>query len=482
MKVILRNSVSQLVIGGSDNLLPFNLLKDLREYFSIEVKGAFFARKKSKFSWDGRKYFLTEGGKLPTGFIPYLFTYLENTEVKVEVIDERVNLIRFNPVFNDNIGEITLRTYQAPAVKSLDNYITFRGQSFYFPSGVWDMATNSGKTLAASFLYHNLQGCRMLITIDSEDVFNQLVKEFAQQGDEVGMIASTKIDLKPITVGMARTLFNRMQSVSFRKSLQMFNTLVVDEGHQAGGKQYSWVIKNLDHAGVRLIMSGTPLDQASEIKALTVAGLGGRILYTVTKQELMDLGVSKRVKVKVHHCDAQLFWGQGYDYCYDEGVKFSSGRASIIRNIALSHPNRSILITVYYKDHLEFLYNTLQGVPLMEAVHGEDPQRSEKLERFRTGDTLVLISTEITKVGLNMPLINVIIMAQGEKSKVDIKQWCGRGERAFEGEESFELHDFYDVGQYVEDHSKKRIRVYRDEGFDIEYDYPATPTGMPKKK
>lgn len=481
MKVILRNSVSQLVIGGTDNLLPFDLLANLREYFSVKVKGAFFAQKRSKFAWDGRKYFLTEGGKLPTGFIPYLFAYLEGMEVRVEVVDERVNLMHFNPTFNDNIGEVTLRTYQTPAVKSLDNYITFRGQSFYFPSGVWDMATNSGKTLAASFLYHNLQGCRMLITIDTVDVFRQLVKEFAQQGDEVGVITSTKIDLKPITVAMAGTLFNRMQSVSFRKSLQVFNTLVVDEGHRAGGKQYSWVIKNLDHAGVRLIMSGTPLDQASEIKALTVAGLGGKVLYTVTKQELMDLGVSKRAKVKIHYCDSQLFWGQGYDYCYDEGVKFSVERLSIIRNIIKENKDKSILIAVYYKDHLDYITKFLMGYSV-ESVHGQDPQRAEKLERFRTGDTKVLISTEITKVGLNMPLINIIILAQGEKSKIDLKQWSGRGERAFEGEDSFELHDFYDVGQYIHEHSKKRIKVYREEGFDIEYDYPATPTGTPKKK
>jgi superfamily II DNA or RNA helicase len=81
-----------------------------------------------------------------------------------------------------------------------------------------------------------------------------------------------------------------------------------------------------------------------------------------------------------------------------------------------------------------------------------------------------------------MPLINIIILAQGEKSKIDLKQWSGRGERAFEGEDSFELHDFYDVGQYIHEHSKKRIKVYREEGFDIEYDYPATPTGTPKKK
>lgn len=482
MRIILRNSVSLVVVGGADNLLPYNLMDTLREYFSVKVKGAFFAQKRSKFAWDGRKYYLTEGGKLPTGFIPYLFEYLEDTDIPVDVVDERVNLIRFKPVFNDNIGDITLRTYQIPAVKALNNHITFRGQSYYFPSGVWDMATNSGKTLAASFLYHNLEGCYMLITINRVDVFKQLVKEFGQQGDDIGVITSSRVDLKPITVAMAGTLYNKMKSVAFRKSMHVFNTLVVDEGHTAGGKQYSWVIKNLDHIGVRLIMSGTPMDQADETKALTVTGLGGKVLYKVTKKELMDMGVSKRALVKIHYCDSNLFWGEGYDKSYDAGVKFSQERLDEMFGIIQDNPNRSILISVYYKDHLEFLYEGLKSLPMVEAVHGEDPQRADKLERFRLGDTHVLISTEITTLGLNMPLINILIMAQGEKSKIALKQWSGRAERACEGEDSFELHDFYDVGQYIEEHSKKRIRVYREEGFDIEYDYVATPTGMSKKK
>ena len=73
MRILLGNAVSQLVVGGRDNLLPYDLMKELREYFSIPVKGAYFSDKYRRHVWDGRKYYLTEGGKLPTGFIPYLF-------------------------------------------------------------------------------------------------------------------------------------------------------------------------------------------------------------------------------------------------------------------------------------------------------------------------------------------------------------------------------------------------------------------------
>lgn len=484
MKIILRNSVSLVVIGGRDNLLSYNLMEELREYFSVKVKGAFFARRKG---WDGRKYFITEGGKLPTGFIPHLFDWLEeHPEVLVEVVDERVNLLPFKGTFIDTVGGFTLGqgkyAFQIPAVKSLDNYLTFRGQTFYFPSGVWDIATNGGKSTIAYFLYKNLENCRMLVTINTKDVFTQLVKGFSEFGEEVGVISSARVDIKPLTVAMAGTLYNRMKSSAFfRKEMGQFNTLVVDEGHTAGAKQYAWVIKNLDQAGVRMIMSGTPLDQADEIKALTVTGLGGKILFKETKAELMSLRVSQKARVFIHKVESDIPPFAKYDETYHYGVKVSTPRAEKIRGIVMGRPSKFILITVYEIEHAQFLYDALQGIEEVEMVHGKDLQRAEKIERFRLGDTRVLISTEIIKAGLNMPLINCIIMAQGEKGKVDIKQISGRGERAFEGIDSFEIHDFYDIGQYIESHSKERIRIYKGEGFEVNFEYPATLSGMPKK-
>jgi superfamily II DNA or RNA helicase len=483
MRIILRNSVSLVVIGGRDNLLPYNLMAELREYFSVKVKGAFFAQKRSNFAWDGRKYYITEGGKLPTGFIPHLFDWVnERSEIHTEVVDERVNLIPFKETFTDTINGITLRDYQTPAVKSLNNYIEFRGETFYFPSGVWDIATNGGKSLIAYFLYKNLENCRMLVTINTKDVFTQLVKGFKEMGEDVGTISASKIDLKPLTVAMAGTLYNRMKGgAAFRREMQQFNTLVVDEGHTAGAKQYAWVVKNLDHVGVRMIMSGTPMDQADETKALTVTGLGGKVLYKVSKSFLMDQGVSQTAKVFIHKIESDFPPFAKYDEVYMYGVKRSNPRAEKIRGIVVGRPTKYILITVYEIEHAQFLYEALEGIDGVEMVHGEDPERVDKLERFRTGDTRVLISTTITKMGLNLPLINCIIMAQGEKAKVDIKQWSGRGERAHEDIKSFEIHDFYDVGQYIENHSKERIKIYKGEGFEINFEYPATPTGMPKK-
>jgi superfamily II DNA or RNA helicase len=104
-------------------------------------------------------------------------------------------------------------------------------------------------------------------------------------------------------------------------------------------------------------------------------------------------------------------------------------------------------------------------------VHGTDPERAQKIEDFKAGRIKTLISTTILKEGVNIPIISNVINAVGGKSKVDIKQWMGRGERRHEDLKSFTMHDFYDIGRYVEAHSKVRIATYRKEKLDVTLHY-----------
>ena len=483
MRILIGNAVSQLVVGGRDNLLPYDLMKELREYFSIPVKGAYFSDKYRRHVWDGRKYYLTEGGKLPTGFIPYLFKWLDGRpEVEVELVDGRTNLMEFQnpPVLS--VGSKTLRDYQEDTLRSINRHITLRGESVYFPMGVFDIATNGGKTLIAYSLFKNIVGCRLLITIHMKDVFNQLVRELTEEGEDVGVINDRKVCIKPITVAMVGTLYNRMKgSVTFRKDMQQFNTLIVDEGHAAGAKQYAWVIKSLDSAGVRVVMSGTPLDQADETKSLTVVGVGSTVVKEISKKFLMDMGVSQRAKVYIHLNNIKLNGDvKDYDYVYTQVVKYSAIRIQVIRDIIQRNPDKYILMMVYEVDHAQFVYDSLSDMDGVSMVHGTDPDRVMKLDMFRTGDIRVLIATEIVKIGLNLPLINILILLMGEKSKVDILQFSGRGERNDGEFTEFEIHDFFDVGRYVSQHSLERVRIYRKEEFSITFMYPSTSNGTPK--
>ena len=40
MRLVLGNTASRAIIGGKDNLLPFDLEKEMRDYLKIKVDGA----------------------------------------------------------------------------------------------------------------------------------------------------------------------------------------------------------------------------------------------------------------------------------------------------------------------------------------------------------------------------------------------------------------------------------------------------------
>jgi superfamily II DNA or RNA helicase len=47
-------------------------------------------------------------------------------------------------------------------------------------------------------------------------------------------------------------------------------------------------------------------------------------------------------------------------------------------------------------------------------------------------------------------------------------QRIGRGLRQFAGKEDLTYHDFYDYSKPLAPHSKKRLDLYRSEGYEVE--------------
>ena len=105
MKIIIQDVQSVLSIGGRDGLVDPDLMQHLRDYMSVEVPGAFFMQKRLKWHFDGKKYFLTPGGKMASGFLPVLLKYIEEEypTLEVEIIDERENLPVFKKEFVNKI-------------------------------------------------------------------------------------------------------------------------------------------------------------------------------------------------------------------------------------------------------------------------------------------------------------------------------------------------------------------------------------------
>ena len=478
MKVIINNVQTVLSVGGRDGLIDGELMQHLRDYMAVEVPGAYWMQKRLKWHFDGKKYILTPGGKMATGFLPVLLKYIEEVypDLEVEIIDERGELPQFCPIFQAKIGPNEVNAqyiHQRGLILAYNHYIKFRNTEIYFPQGICDTSTNSGKTSVIAGIYLNLTTIeRMLIIIHRKTVYDQLVKFFKLIVPEVGQINADKYEIKPVTIGMVQSMAKHLDDPNRKKDLAQFTILAIDECHLGGASMYAKVSVHCIGAGMRIGTSGTAFDSDNIInKMVSVGILGPKIAY-ISKREMMDAGISCPVRVFTHLSNT-ILRAPVLDYtaCIETLVYKSIERANIIGKIIKERP-KPILIAVDKTNHGLFLQELLknQGIET-ELTHSKDKDIIRKIEAFTNGEIDALISTSVLREGVNMPLIQTIIYASGGISKVSIKQWMGRGERLHVSKTEFEFHDMMDVGKYVMGHSLKRLKIYQDEDLPVISDF-----------
>jgi superfamily II DNA or RNA helicase len=469
-----------LTIGGRDNLIEPDLMKILEKYFSINVPGSYWMRKTRK-GWDGKAHFLTEKGKIMTGFLPLLLRFLDEEYplLSVEIIDDRGDIPLFNEEFATRVGKKDMSgryEHQAELVKLCNNWIDFRGQSIYFPRGVIDAATNAGKTTMYAGIINNLSNPSTLLLIHRKMVFHQLVKEFDDYIPGIGTISDKGINIGGIlTIGMIKTIHDRLDNPIVSEYLENCKVLIVDECHAAGSATYVKVLAQVQ-AGVRIFMSGTALDSDDVLSRFNILKMSGEKLGQITKKELMDKRISKEVVAHIYLNRPVL---KVPVITYDEHIQhlihYSESRAMVMYEMIKGIKDPHILISVDLIDHALFLRDFLVRNRLFESwdvgvVHGKSPNSRTILQGFTRGDFPILISTSILQEGINIPLVNGLIYAVGKHSKIKIKQWMGRAERL--GQDAVAIFmDFYDLGKYVEKDSKKRLAIYNELGIKVEWKF-----------
>jgi superfamily II DNA or RNA helicase len=206
---------------------------------------------------------------------------------------------------------------------------------------------------------------------------------------------------------------------------------------------------------------------------MIIVGLSGSRLATVTKKEMMEKGISTKVTVKIHLCNTILREPTlDYDDCIHRLIFNSIERISIMTKIIRERKEFGpILICVEQTQHGEFIYQRLKDLFNIELTHSKDSDLVRKIDAFKNGELDVIIATGVLKEGVNLATLATIIDVSGGRSKINIKQRMGRGERLSEGKTGFEYHDFYDIGRYVQGHSLQRLKIYQSEELDISYDF-----------
>lgn len=450
MNLIIKANTVKFEKTGVDFLLDQCPVKLIKEYLVVEGIPNDYSKNISYFY--AKDHFMI-------GFLPMILKILKVAGVQYTIHDTRKLKLSFGEI--EELKGYTYLPYQREAIAAADNKL----DDINFYRGIFDMATNAGKSLVMAGILKSLQNYNIAIVITHRaEIFKQLKQLLTDNfGDDVGVITSMTTSFSKINIAMQKSLINRANSsIEFRVLMSKADVLLLDECHIAKGKGLFRFLKDVKSEAV-YFFSGTSIDFAEESDAMKVIGLSGKFLHRISNRELIDSGASRNAKIKFHPIK-KMHNISNYKISYEYNIVRSTERNDKIAEIT---KGKQSIISVTFVDHAFKIQEHLRKHGIKSSVfHSGSEDRDTLLEDFINNKIQILICTFVIKEGVNIPNIDVMVNAGGGKSKITIKQMMiGRAVRKKEGSTHVEIHEFDD--EAFKDHVAIRKSIYLSEGFEI---------------
>jgi superfamily II DNA or RNA helicase len=271
-----------------------------------------------------------------------------------------------------------------------------------------------------------------------------------------------------------RTKFKKYkETMDFMESIKV---MIADEVHHSKSDTWYSSLSLCSNATYRVGLTGT-VDKKDEMGWQRLQAVFSRIIVKVSNDFLIDRGISSKPTIRLVPIQEprNIEIVGNFMEAYKLGIVENDVRNKTIANLAVAYKKQrpgGILISVKEIEHGERILKLIQeqGITSIAFIHGssEDEHRSGMLEAFSKGQLEILIASTIIDEGVDMKSIGCMILAAGGKSLRQQLQRIGRGLRlnGIDGN-SVMVFDFFDAtNKYLLEHSKARIKIFKEENFD----------------
>lgn len=445
-----------------------SFFSQLRENFSVENKGAHFARRKGRFI-AARKYVITPTGACDIGLYWEIRKYLIEKQVVCDVklsdaFEKVIDTTDSYELYNN--FKFELRDYQLDVIK----------KALKLGQGTCILGTGAGKTFTTAALIQNYyekcsnkQTFKCLLIVPDLGLVEQTYNEFNNCGITFSLskwTGSSELDLcSNVIICNVGILQSRFSSNDWVKYVDL---LVIDECHMIRcGNSISSLISKIKTRN-RYGFTGTlPEDQ---IDRWNIIGKIGPIIYEKSSAELRHEDFLVNVEVKVLHVDYNETPEKITNDAYRNELEFlfiNSRRNNLIKKLC-EKLNNNTLILVNYIAHGEELFNVLSSLHNKRVffIRGEvDVDTREDIKKLmEIHDNVVCIAiSKIFSTGINVKNLHNIVFASGGKSFVRTVQSIGRGLRKHHNKNKLIIFDLADNLTYGQRHAIKRQEIYKQE-------------------
>lgn len=293
--------------------------------------------------------------------------------------------------------------------------------------------------------------------------------------------AQTKFEINKYMVNYEKVMTKKVgkKVKAYQEALEFVEKtvcVICDEVHRVKGETWFDTILKFTNAQYRIGMTGT-IDYKNKLLWRRLEGLFGQVVNRIANEELINRGFSAKPYIQMVTVKKPELYYHERDYAtaYRQCIVENPIRNKVIANMAetLYNKGKTTLIIVNIIDHGERLLQELtdRGI-VAEFIHGEldTETRKRQLQDVKDGKLRVLIATTVLDEGVDISGIHALIMTAGGKSLRQTLQRVGRILRRKEGDNSAIVIDFIDrTNPFMYKHSEDRLKLYQEEGFDINY-------------
>lgn len=340
---------------------------------------------------------------------------------------------------------LPLRDYQQEALDAIIEQLVGTGTN----RGMVVLPTGAGKTVLFSHLCSKLGG-RSLIIAHRTELITQAANKLRQvdPGLWVGIVKAEQRDFHHQVIVASIQSLTRGGRIEKILAHGRIDQVIVDECHHAGAPGYVRALKGLgcfDPGGPLTVgVTATPDEKDRKLAAVFEQVVYHKdILWMIEHGYLCDVR-AQRVRLEVDLNQVKTKQGdfqagelsEALDKAHGPSVavasweKFAAGRKTIVftPTVKLAHQVAQVFQASGHA---------------AEAVDGETHKdvRSDMLDRFRTGETLVLANCGVLTEGYDEPSVSCILMLRPTKSKGLFIQMLGRGLRTYPGKDDCMLID-----------------------------------------
>ena len=462
-----------------------NFIQSLDEELSFRFKGVEYTQAFKNKRWDGFTRLLSRQLSFPYGLLSRVKNFYKKHGKSLSIIDERHKTKKSSISIIKNLQNIDKNpySYQLRALDSVKES----------DCGILALATGSGKTILSTLMTAHFNK-RTIIYVIGVDLLYQLYDLYQQVFDqEIGIIGDGKCEIRDINIATVWT-------VGCALGIKSKNILVdnLDKESLVEVSKYAEIQALMKEAKVHIF------DECHLAACDTVQEIGKRIspeyIYGMSASPFRDDGKDMLIEAilgpQICHISASYlikrdYLAKPYINFYKVprfGEKLPKNFHTISKKYILENDIRNKMIVngvdeliglnyqplvLYDKiKHGKVLFDSLSKNIPCTLLSGDDSTdvRKQAKEDIETGKIKCIIASKIFDIGVDLPSLSGLIIANGGKSSVRAYQRIGRVIRKYKNKKKAAVIEFFDQAHYLRQHSKTRYNLYcREEEFVVSW-------------